>query len=146
MLAPWSHLQRIQGCVSIKGVAPPVPPALLGSCSVTAPLPRSGGALGRGHICLCTDAEWVFTSLTYHFSAQVQPADGAEQDPLQAGTKPGTNPAPSSSSPQALSAVPGKSPHNRGLGSSPRAASSCQQGRILFGNILEIKVRRKLLK
>lgn len=66
----------------------------------------------------------------YHLSAQVQPSDGAEQDPLQAGTTPGTNSVPSS--PWALRAVPGKSPRNRGLGSSPRTAPSCQQERSVW--------------
>lgn len=147
MQAPWSHLQRVQSCVSMEGVAHPVPSALLSSCSITSLFPHCRGAVGRGtDSCLCTDGEWVFTSLIYHLSAQVQLSDGAEQDPLQAGTKPGTNSAPSSSSPRALSTVSGRSPPNKSLGSSPRAASSCQQGRSLFGNTLGIKVKRKLLK
>lgn len=100
--------------------------------------------MGRGHSCQCTGGEWVLTALIYHLSAQVLPTDGAEQDPPQAGTKPGTNPALSSSG-LSCEHCAREEPPKQGLGAHPgQLPAVSKEGACL--ETLEIKVGRKLLK
>lgn len=96
--------------------------------------------------CLAMEGGCWHPSFVTHL-LQVQPADGGEQGRLQAGTKTGSQPPPNSYGIRALSLRPGQGvPQEQGGNSfrSGKAPGSEAETSGLLGNILEIKVRRKL--